>query len=143
MDSLQKHFIRWCSNKLLPAALMSERPNALAVARAITGAEMLPPNLDDEGVEIGFYSDVHGKMIFISKFEEFLRHAVASVNAGVGVGAPVYTNSAKEAAAKLLQGVDFRDKENYKKEPLVSAPLLYCDCCLDPCQLIWMPSCLG
>ena len=148
MKSLHKHFIRWCSNKLLPAALMAERPLALAVARALTGAPQAPIQLDASGHEITFNSKVHGP-ISVYTFESFIRNAVASINGGVGnnddghIDTSSYSELAKQAASELFNGVDFRDVDSFKNNQVVCAPLLYCDCCFDPCQLTWMLSCLG
>ena len=133
MKSLQKHFIRWCSNKLLPAALMAETPLAMAVARVITGAEAAPMVVDADGYPQSFRSRVHGP-ISVHKFESFIREAVALEHGGV-IDPTVYSDLAKQAASELIKGVDFRDVKAFKSNEVVGAPLLYCDCCFDPCQL--------
>ena len=126
IESLQKHFIRWCSKKLLPAALMAERPLAIVVARVLTGAPPAPiefEEFDDGRFEKIFNSRVHGG-IKLSDFDSFIRDAVTAVNAGVGdnedghVDRPIWKEEVKQAAALLLQGVDFRNNASFKAQPL-------------------------
>jgi hypothetical protein len=96
LESLNKHFNRWLSKELLPAALLSEKPLALIVATAIIQREQQevfdPPD---------YYSPVHKKSFNLKKFQEFIFN-------GITVG-ETYQVIAMHAAHKLLQGVDLRD----------------------------------
>ena len=114
LTSLDKHFIRWCSNKLLPSALMAERPLADCVARVIHGEPMPvypdpPPKLSDtqppgildddfnammdanykawkewESVHL-YQSEAHNRTWFnVQKFESWLRSTVKRVQLGMG-----------------------------------------------------------
>ena len=62
LDSLQKHFKRWVTPKMLPAALMADKPFALVVARLITGAPPADPVMeqwDDGAFEMTHHSQSH------------------------------------------------------------------------------------
>ena len=84
-ESPQKHFIRWNSHKLSPAALVSERPFALAVARVIAGAETPPPVLDECGHEVLCNSKAHGNENFCtSEHEPFVKANLVGVQEGEG-----------------------------------------------------------
>ncbi len=124
VDSLNTHFIRWASVKLLPAALMSEDPLAKCVARLIVGAPPADPVLEhypcppgaspEPPVEKAFKSDVFKCGIKISRFESWLRTTFDRVKAGADDGAgghvdvPTFSDDVKAAAQLLLNGTDFR-----------------------------------
>lgn len=70
MDSLEKHFLRWATQELLPAALMAEAPYARAVARLILGVPALE---SDEPFSHSIKSEVHNDIINSVFFERFIR----------------------------------------------------------------------
>lgn len=74
IESLEKHFPRWASPELLPAALLSECGVAVIVAACITKAH-----------DCGFYcwpenkffhSEVHGQWLRIKDFGIFLNNCI-------------------------------------------------------------------
>ena len=117
LESLHKHFGWWCTNQLLPAALLS-KPGVLAaaVARLILGHDPAPPEMKDYPViqgapepssplpaeEISHYDKVHGSSFKPSKFEAFIIEQYQRSGGGA------FSESAKAAATLLLNGEDFR-----------------------------------
>ena len=113
----RKHFGWWCTNQLLPAALLS-KPGvlAVAVARLILGHDPAPPEMKDYPViqgapepssplpaeEISHYDKVHGSSFKPSKFEAFIIEQYQRSGGGA------FSESAKAAATLLLNGEDFR-----------------------------------
>lgn len=134
---LHKHFQRWCSTKLTPAALMAERELALCVSRAILGqSKEWPqrPNTEDPTLtdeqkyfmlkEWDFVVKLKSKAhhnIFLPDFEEFVnkRLEIAKTDALVGdaceddndgdVPSTEFSVDIKQAARFPLAGMDFRD----------------------------------
>jgi len=103
-DSLHKHFIRWLSSSLLPAALMSEPPIAKMIACIILDVE---PQYDVEAHPMSgwryFNSLVHNNPIELRLFHKFVKDRIGSIpNNGD------YTPEAIKAAQLVLQGVDMR-----------------------------------
>ena len=74
VESLDKHFKRWMNAQLLPAALLSEDPLALAVARVMVGHSNPPINQ----FERFFVSTIHGHIFDLLEFEAFLSKNVVS-----------------------------------------------------------------
>ena len=74
IKQLHRHFIRWATQELIPAALLAEPPLAKAVARTILGLEADPladaPFADNMGQT--FYSKAHDDFFKISAFEQFV-----------------------------------------------------------------------
>ena len=123
MESLQKHFKRWMSPKLLPAALMADKAFALVVARLITGAPAAEPIMlqDGEGVEYELVHNVmgvHGCCYKVSSVESWLRNQW-ELEYGT-LDASCFSTDAKSAAYLLLTGtVDFRSVDSFKTNPVV------------------------
>ena len=117
MDLLEKHFSRWLTPKLLPAALLAEKPLADVVARVITGAPAAPPLLNGEGKEGSMFSKVFDIGFKQSQFADFLYSKLGDEN-GV-VDASVYSPLAKDAANLLLSGVDLRSVGSFQSNAIV------------------------
>jgi len=109
-DSLQKHFPRWLSNKLLPAALLAEGPTTKVVAAAMLGHGM-PTFESHEGViddrrtsgKLYFKSETHKVEINLLKFDKFLQnHMLKTI---VGECTPL----ARAAAERLCGGAKLRE----------------------------------
>ena len=116
ITSLDKHFKRWITPELLPAALMAPAPIAACVARVITGApspyraEPSRTNTMSEeehtmqliawDEETGMRCRVHHEHFHLPAFELWLRDRVDD-----GV---VFDNLAMESSQALLQGTNFR-----------------------------------
>jgi len=110
ISSLHKHFPRWISHKLLPAALLSEGPTAKVVAAAMLGLDM--PTFDaSDGVvddrrtsgKLYFISNAHGVEINLLKFDTFIRTQMeTSVNGE-------YTPLARAAAEQVINKVKLRE----------------------------------
>jgi len=101
--ALEKHFPRWLSTALLPAALLSETDTARMIA-----ALMLQDHQFIQYYERStkfFYSDVHERRIPIKSFVIFLYKHTKSNDI------TEYAPQAMEAAEKLLEGWDLRCKD--------------------------------
>ena len=85
IESLDKHFKRWMNAQLLPAALLSEDPFALTVARVIIGGgnHSHPPI---HPLERFFVSTVHGQVIDLLEFEAFVSQNVVTIQEDDEVG---------------------------------------------------------
>lgn len=68
--SLEKHFLRWGTQELLPAALLSEGPYARVVARIILGRE---PMMYESAFDHSRQSPVHKDIVNTVFFEKFAR----------------------------------------------------------------------
>ena len=118
-QSVTKHFQRWCSVSLLPAALLSEKPLASVVA-----AVMLKRNNIAFDPPL-FHSEAHDDRVFdMSFFHNFVKASVQSE----GQPATIYYDPMAIVAAQLLldnKDFDLRDKEDYDpiKSYLLSAYL--------------------
>ena len=80
LASLDKHFIRWANDQLLPAALLSQQPLAEAVARCIL---RLPNPARELNTERFFVLTVHCRSFDMFKFEKFLSADVISADAQI------------------------------------------------------------
>ena len=117
LDSLNKHFKRWASQKLLPAGLMGDRLCAEAVARLILALPPAPPQMWSPPViqgapepssplspeERSHHSRAHNLSFKVSKFEAFITAQYRSFGPNVD-----FPQSVKEAALLLLTGANFR-----------------------------------
>jgi len=106
--SLCKHFIRWVSHKMLPAALMSEGPLAKAVAAAMLNEPMSEfPSLHSPLSGFAcFESTAHGRKIELSGFNKFLRQQMGLVSAEDEDGMLHCAPQALRAARSVLDGID-------------------------------------
>lgn len=73
LESLHKHFKRWTSTELLPAALMSEAPFAKATAAVTLKTDMPPPEsfgdlCEHSSKSAKFVSEAHGQRVSVSRF---------------------------------------------------------------------------
>jgi len=106
---LQKHFRRWLSRKLLPAALLSEAPIAKVVAATILGRELpnfaSDPSVKDDRRLSGFIkykSTVHKEDIYLCQFNKWLREQLKDIDGE-------YTQESISASTLLLDdGMDLR-----------------------------------
>jgi hypothetical protein len=96
LDACHKHFKRWMSKDLLPAAMLSEQPLAAIVARIIL--EQPPKEAFDPPEHA---SQVHKRSFVLLDFQEFIA-------SGIDVG-NVYEPMTLHVAQLLLEGVDMRD----------------------------------
>ena len=119
-DSLFKHFKRWVTPKMLPLALLADKPMAMCVARLITGAPPAPVELKpDGGSEISIHSQAHKTSYLPSKFEVWLRRQYGEDENGI-VDTSGFSDKARQAAYLLLSGtVDFRSTQCFQEQPLV------------------------
>jgi len=125
-ESLHKHFAKWLSTKLLPAALLSEPPTAKVIAAVILGVDM--PSFQDDPTQsvvneerlsgfILFKSTTHrGNTFCLKAFNKFIRSKVATLDNTAG-----YSHESKLAAQLLLAGIDLRTKDYTQAH----GPLLY------------------
>jgi len=104
-ESLHKHFGRWLTPSLLPAALLSEGPLAKVVAAAILGNDLSPQEfpVDRTTGRINFYSTAHDFTFCLRQFNRFLKQRLDKIN-----NHGDFTTEAKEAAAKVSAGVELR-----------------------------------
>lgn len=108
-ETLHKHFGRWLSPKLLPAALLSETPLAKLIAAIVLKMDR-PPNeaLLGEGVvgamrmsgTMFFKSTAHDQMIDLLRFDKFARSIVKDD--------AVHKPQAVHAAQLVCNGIDLR-----------------------------------
>jgi len=110
LESLDKHFTRWISPKLLPAALMSESPTAKIVASIILKTSMSTlesfgnaVTSDAWGQTIHFDSEAHRQVINIRALDTFLCNRV-DVDCE-------YIQLARNGASALLQDRSLRAKD--------------------------------
>ena len=111
-NSLHKHFPRWSSHKLMPAALLSEGPLAKIVAAAMLNRNTMPIFAAEEGVDdltrttgrIECCATVHKEKINLIGFDNFIRLQLEKTDDGV----EAYSPQAVAAAERILCGVDFR-----------------------------------
>jgi len=109
-ESLHKHFARWLSPKLLPAALLSDLPMAKVVASIVlktdmpTAAALEPEAQCEVGSQtVVFHSDAHRRRINVSNFNGFLWQRIDE--------AAEHAPADQQAADALLQGLNLRDKD--------------------------------
>jgi len=109
-ESLHKHFMRWLSPKLLPAAMISEPGIAKVVAAIILKTAM--PTAETFGASTVhdasnqrhyFDSEAHSQRIDLNKFDRFVRDAIDDNQE--------CSPLALQAADGLLRGVDLRNKD--------------------------------
>ena len=101
IDALHKHFIRWTKPVLLPAALLSESPLAVTIARIIVGMDR---PIRQPG-EVLFKSAVHGREFHLQDYDDFVFQFVDGDNDGDFAPKDV------QAATSLLhQGLDPRQQ---------------------------------
>jgi len=108
-DSLHKHFSRWLTPSLLPAALMSEGPLAKVVASAMLGKALLPQEFPEDRItgRINCYSEAHDVTFCLRLFYRFLKKGVDQIrNEGANHGD--YTIQAKHVAGMVVDGFDMR-----------------------------------
>ena len=87
-ESLHKHFPRWTSRKLIPAALLAEGPLARVVAAAMLKKTALPTFGEHEGVvdnvrltgRLIFNSTVHKQEINLLAFDCFIRNQLETID---------------------------------------------------------------
>jgi hypothetical protein len=134
MESLEKHFLRWYSVKLLPAGVMAEKPLARIISRVILGVSKdypprPPQDADHEAIvdydtETLYQSKVHKSNIRLPTFESFVLQWLNKAKAlAVGddgdVPADDFNDGIKSAAALMATGtVDFRDIKSENPNPL-------------------------
>jgi hypothetical protein len=100
-DSLHKHYKRCMSKKLLPAALLSERPLASVVAIAML--QLPPETLATLSFDEVFPSAVHKRSIVLEDFLAFVRNNLVVDN-------EVYEPMALHVANMMLhEGTNIRD----------------------------------
>jgi len=106
--SLCKHFIRWVSHKMLPAALMSEGPLAKVVAAAMLNEPMpeFPSLYNPLSGFAYFESTADGRKIELGAFNKFLRQQMSLVSAEDEDGMLHCTPQALRAARSVLDGID-------------------------------------
>jgi len=108
-DSLQKHFKRWMSSKLLPAAMLAEAPLARVVANIILGRYGMPTFTEDDMVvdemrisgALKHCSEAHKYTINLVAFNNFVRRQLDDSN-------QAYTPFVRAAAEQLCLGADLR-----------------------------------
>jgi hypothetical protein len=105
LEAIHKHFSRWCNVSLLPAALLSERPLALAVASVLLNKE-----LPQEVGAMDFSSKVHDRDINIQAFHSFV-FSIASNN-----DHNAYHGKVLHASQALFHGHDLREMEQHNDE---------------------------
>lgn len=125
LETLHKHFKRWLSPKLLPAALMSESPTAKLVVAVMLKRDM--PALGTAQLTQGmgrhyFKSEAHDRMICIERFNEFLR---ANIEDAVEC-----SQESAQAAKLVLADVDFRNKDYTEESDSVDIRLHMHSTCL-------------
>ena len=109
-DSLQKHFSRWMTPKMLPSALLSEPPLAKVVASVMLKADApsnaaLAPEVLPHPIagEMQFMSAAHGRVINVKALDRFIRQNVDDD--------AEHAAADQQAADALLQGLNLRDKD--------------------------------
>jgi hypothetical protein len=73
LESCHKHFARWMSKELLPAALLAEKEFAVIIAKTMKKEEL--PEFNRL-----FGSDVHGKLVDLDSFAAFVTAGVDATN---------------------------------------------------------------
>jgi len=103
-DSLLKHFSRWMTHKLIPAALLSERPLASVVAAAMLDANVMPTSFFEEdnvvdnrmlSGSIDCHSVAHKQSINLVALDNFIRNQLEANVTGE------CSPQAREAAEKI------------------------------------------
>ena len=112
-DSLHKHFPRWMSKKMIPAALLAEGPFAQVVAAAMLNHNVMPTVFDEQhGVQdnrrmtgsLSYYSTAHKQHVNLISFDNFIRLQLEKHDGGE------HTPLARAAAERVSQGiVNLRD----------------------------------
>jgi len=105
-DALHKHFRRWVGVALLPCGLLAEAPLAKVVSSVLLGQDFPASFGDEVHYEVGsrthrFKSAVHGGIIRLESFYQFLKHVVVDTD-------DQYCAEARHAAELVSTGVDLR-----------------------------------
>ena len=132
IKSNEKHFRRWCSLKMIPAALLAEKPLAMIIARTITGTAS---SFTPEPIEADFptrqeyydavtdwdtamthrskaHSTKKDKRLFsLRHFETWCKNVLQDL-----IGNDAFSDELKQTCHLMLSGVDFH---KYNSHPLV------------------------
>ena len=107
MTSLKKHFDRWTTAALLPAALLMEVTLARVIGRVLTGSAVVAGER--------FRSTVHDQIIDLEAFHEFVLHETIMTEGEE----PQYTHQATAASLRVLAGtIDLRGTNTPNPEEL-------------------------
>jgi len=108
-ESLQKHFSRWLTPLLLPAALLSEAPIAKVVAAAMLGNEFSGEEfpIDRHTGFSNYNSTAHDSALCLRMFHTFLKTELHKIN-NETVDHSNHTTEADVAAKKVAEGFDLR-----------------------------------
>jgi len=113
--ALSKHFPRWMSPSLLPAALLSEYDTAVLVA-SIMAQDWNTMQYWAQDNQF-FYSEVHGRRLVFKDLLYFIcKFAHSSRPHSAPIDSP-YTAEADEAAIAVINGCDLRYKELSSVDP--------------------------
>ena len=129
--ALEKHFPRWLSPSLLPAALLSEDDTALLVAAVML--QDWNAGMYYEHDHKFFYSHVHGRRISYRKFGMFLTNYIEP--AGLANDSPC-TDEAEQAAMMVINGCNLRymDLEDVAADELLIRKHMFQTYLPLPCQ---------